>query len=263
MLALAMTVARVVPGAIRAQYRMSRRSFEDLMPVLTMPLFALVFMAIFIHSGRRDLAGYALIAPLLMTIGQMGFFVASEVISNDRDDQVLELLVAAPTPILFTLWPRVLLLNALGLIGFAEAWAIGRFVFGAQVEFHHPWVVAATLIATVFASAGTAMVTAALFCFGRSTRTFQNSVTYPLYLLAGVLVPAAFLPAWVQPFSRLVFLYWAAELLRDTLDPAVIEHLWWRLGAIVGLGGLAGAIGGALLYRMLDRLRRDGTLGLL
>src|SRR5439155_9668828 len=92
------TAARVVPGAIRAQVQMSRRSFEDLMPVLTMPLFALVFMAIFIHSGRRDLAGYALIAPLLMTVGQMGFFVASEVISNDRDDQVLELLVAAPTP---------------------------------------------------------------------------------------------------------------------------------------------------------------------
>src|SRR6188474_3475811 len=109
--ALARTAVRVVPSAIRAQYRMSHRSFEDLMPVLTMPLFALVFMAIFIYSGRHDLIGYALIAPLLMTIGQMGFFVASEVISNDRDDQVLELLVAAPTPILFTLWPRVLLLN--------------------------------------------------------------------------------------------------------------------------------------------------------
>jgi len=222
-----------------------------------------VFMAIFIHSGRHDLIGYALIAPLLMTIGQMGFFVASEVISNDRDDQVLELLVAAPAPILFTLWPRVLLLNALGLIGFAETWAIGRFVFGTEVVFHHPWVAAATLLATVFASAGTAMVTAALFCFGRSTRTFQNSVTYPLYLLAGVLVPVTFLPEWVQPFSRLVFLYWGADLLRDSLDAAAIEHLVWRLGAIVALGGAAGALGGTLLYRMLDRLRSDGTLGLL
>lgn len=254
--------ARVMLAALVAQVRMTRRNVEDLMPVLTMPLFALVFMAVFAYSGRRDLAGYALVAPMLMTIGQMGFFVASELITRDRDDQLLELLVAAPSPLFATLWPRIVLLNALGLIGFVEAWVIVRFVFGENIVFHHPWIAALTLGATVFASAGTALVTAALFCFGRSTRTFQNSVTYPLYLLAGVLVPVAFLPEWVQPLSRAIFLYWSAELMRASMEPAAIDYAAWRLGAVVLLGAIAGVVGGALIHRMLTRLRRSGAMGL-
>jgi ABC-2 type transport system permease protein len=242
---------------------MTWRNIEDLMPILTMPLFALVFMAIFIYSGRRDLAGYSLIAPPLMTVGQMGFFVASELIARDRDGQVLELLVATPAPFFLTLWPRILVLTSLGLLGFAEAWFIARVLFGTPVVFYHPWVVIVTLVATVFASAGTALVAAALFCFGRSVRTFQNSITYPLYLLAGVLVPITFLPAWVQPFSRLVFLYWSADLLRDAMQPEAIDHLIERTAMIALLGALAFLGGGLLVRRMLDRLRRDGTMGLL
>lgn len=257
-----MSPFRPAIAAVQAQVRMSTRSFEDLMPVLTMPLFALVFLAIFVHSGRSDLAGYAMVAPLLMTVAQMGFFVASEVVTNDRDEQLLELLVAAPTPLFATLWPRILLLNALGLVGFVEIWAITVGVFGISVEFHHPWVAAATLVLTVFSSAGTALLMAALFCFGRSARTFQNSVTYPLYLIAGVLVPVQYLPSWLQPLSPLVFLYWAADLLRDSLRADEMVNLAWRLTALAGLGALAGGIGALILGRMLDRLQRDGALGL-
>jgi ABC-2 type transport system permease protein len=252
----------VALAAVLAQARMSTRSFEDLMPVLTMPLFALVFLAIFVHSGRSDLAGYAMVAPLLMTVAQMGFFVASEVITNDRDEDLLELLVASPTPLSATLWPRILLLNALGLVGFAETWAITVGVFGLSVEFHHPWIAVTTLVLTVCSSAGTALLMAALFCFGRSARTFQNSVTYPLYLIAGVLVPVHYLPVWLQPLSPFVFLYWAADLLRDALRPEDVSNLMWRFVALAGLGTIAGGIGAAILDRMLNRLRRDGALGL-
>jgi ABC-2 type transport system permease protein len=148
------------------------------------------------------------------------------------------------------------------LLGFAESWFIARVLFGSAVTFHHPWVVAVTLLATVFAAAGTALVTAALFSLGRTARTLQNSVTYPLYLLAGVLVPVTFLPLWVQPFSRLVFLYWSANLMRDAMTPEPVPQLVWRLTALVGLGIAGFAIGSVLVNRMLDRLRGEGALGL-
>jgi ABC-2 type transport system permease protein len=245
-----------------AQLQMTRRNVEDLMPVLTMPLFAVVFMAIFIHAGRRDLTGYALIAPLLMTVGQMGFFVASEIIADDRQNETLELIVATPTSFVLTLWPRLLALTALGLVGFAESWFVARVLFGTSVTFHHPWVVVATLFATVFAAAGTALITAALFCLGRTVRTFQNSITYPLYLLAGVLVPVSFLPIWVQPFSRLVFLYWSANLMRDAMKPEAVEQLVPRLAAVIALGLVGFMLGTWLVRRMLNKLRSEGTLGL-
>jgi ABC-2 type transport system permease protein len=87
-------------------------------------------------------------------------------------------------------------------------------------------------------------------------------VTYPLYLLAGVLVPVTFLPLWVQPFSRLVFLYWSANLMRDAMVPAPVEQVAWRLAALVGLGFGGFALGSLLVSRMLYRLRGEGALGL-
>lgn len=47
---------RIVLASVRAQIQMSNRSVEDLLPLITMPLYTLVFMAIFFYSGRGDLA---------------------------------------------------------------------------------------------------------------------------------------------------------------------------------------------------------------
>ena len=60
-------------ASVRAQWLLTRRNVEDLLPVLTMPVFT------FVYSGRRDLAGYALIAH---GRAEMGFFVASEISSR-------------------------------------------------------------------------------------------------------------------------------------------------------------------------------------
>ena len=75
-------------------------------------------------------------------------------------------------------------------------------------------------------------------------------------------MPVTFLPHWIQPFSRLIFFYWSADLLRDSLQPSSPENVVLRLGAIFVLGIVAGAVGATLLNRMFDHLRQEGTLGL-
>ena len=242
---------------------MTYRDIEDLMPLVTMPLFTLVFMAVFVHSGRSDLLGYALVAPLLMTVVQMGLFVASELITRERNGQTLELLVATPAPFFLVLTSRIAVSSLLGLLGFVESWVIARAVFDVSVPIHHVSLFVATLLLTALATTGTALITAALFCFSRSARTLQSSLAFPLFLIAGVLVPVTFLPEWVQPVSRIIFLYWSAELLRDAMQPASPEDVLLRLTAIAALGLGAGAVGASLVHRMLQHLRREGTLGLI
>jgi ABC-2 type transport system permease protein len=253
---------RVIGSSVQAQVQMTRRNIEDLLPVLTMPVFALVFMAVFRHSGRDDLAGYALMAPLLLTVGQMGMFVASEILARERGSQTLELLIATPSPFFLVLFPRIAVLSSIGLLGFAEGWLALRIVFDVNVTIHHPGVLVATIVLTVFASACTALITAALFCLSGTVRTFQVSISYPVFILGGVIVPINFLPDWVQPLSRVVFLYWAAELLRDSMKSVAPDDVLLRLGAILALSLGALAAGGLLIGRMLDNLRRQGTLGL-
>ena len=254
---------RPVTGSIRAQFNMSRRSIDDLMPAITSPTLTLVLMAVFVYVGRRDLATYSLVAPLLISVGGMAIFVASELMAREQYSQTLELSVTCPAPFPLVLFSRISVITSLSLIAIAESWLILRFVFGANLTIHHPWVFVAATLLTVFASAGTALITAALFCFARTARTYQNSVMYPVYLLSGMLVPVTVFPDWLEPVSRIVFLYWSANLFRDSMQPAAPEGVLAGLGVIAALGIGSAFVGSVLMVRMLNYLRREGRLGVL
>ncbi len=224
------------------QLRQSWRNVEDLLPVLVMPLLTFGSMAIFLDAGRLDLIAHALTACILITVGQMGFFVGSELVSADRRNQLLELIVAAPMAYGIILAIRVAVITALGLLGVAEGWLIVRLIFGVRVLVAHPGVLLLTLLSSVVAASGTAILFSALFGLARTTRTFQHAVNGPFYLLGGVLVPITFLPRSLQAFSPFTFFYWSAGLLRDSFRTAEVSQLWLRLGVVTGLGALfAGA----------------------
>ena len=258
-----LAVVRPLVGSVRAQFNMSRRNVEDLMPAITNPTLTLVLMAVFVYVGRRDLATYSLVAPLLISVGGMAIFVASELMAREQYSQTLELSVACPAPFPLVLFSRISVITSLSLIAIAESWLILRFVFGASLTIHHPWVFVAATLLTAFAAAGTALITAALFCFARTARTYQNSVMYPVYLLSGMLVPVTVFPDWLEPVRRLIFLYWSANLFRDSMQPAAPEGVLAGLGAIIALGIGSAFVGSALMVRMLNNLRREGRLGVL
>jgi ABC-2 type transport system permease protein len=253
---------RVAGASARLQLRLVGRNAETIRALFTMPLATIVSMAIFVESGRTDLAGYALCASFLMTIGQMALVHSSEISTNDRANQRLELMLAAPAPYYLGLGVRTLILTSFGLVGFLESWLIARLVFGVSIEIFHPWALAATLIATAVSAGATALLVSAIFTPQTSIRTAQNAVNGPFYLLGGVMVPTRFLPIWLQPISPFIFFYWAANLVRDCLKPAPLHDLYLRLGALVGLGVVAGVIGIFVMNKMLDQLRRTGQVSL-
>ncbi|HEX6242388.1 MAG TPA: ABC transporter permease [Polyangiales bacterium] len=255
-------VVPLLRAAARAQLQLTRQNIEDLRPVLTMPLVCLVGLAILSYSGRAELASYALVAAVLMTIGQMGNFVASEIVFQERNEQTLELVVASPAPYFYVLLGRVVVLTLLGLVGAVESWLLARLVFHVSLVVHHWSLFGATLLLTCLAAAGTALLTSALFALSSQVRTFQNAINGPLYLLGGVLVPVSYLPAWLSPLSPFVFFSWAADLLRASFVAGPPAHPLLSLAAIAALGATTGALGWLCLGRMLDRLRRQGTLGL-
>ena len=254
---------RPVAGSVRAQFSMTRRSVEELRAIVVMPIHALIFMAVFNYVGRQDLAAYSLVAPMLMSVGQMGFFMASELLARERYGQTLELVVAAPSPLWLIILSRITVMTVLSLLGIVVSWLIIRLVFGVTVTVQHPLIFGVTLMATTLAAAGTTLITAALFSIARNARTYQNSILYPMFLLGGILVPITAYPEWVQPVSRVVYLYWSANLLRDSMQEAAPAGVLGSLGAITALGVGGAVIGIFLIRRMLDKLRREGTLGLL
>jgi ABC-2 type transport system permease protein len=252
----------VLGRVVGFQFRMVWRGRDNLLPFLSNPLFALLFLMIVRAAGRRDLTVNAVIAPVLITLWVVSLDIAGDIVEVERWYGTLDATVSTPVGFPGAVLGRVVGVTALGLVGLVETWLVARVLFGISLRFHHPAVLAATLGVTTLAILGTALVMASVFVLSRSSRNFQNALTYPFFLLGGVLVPVSLLPGWLQPLCRLVFLSWSADLLRDSVSPGPLAHAGPRLLVVALLGVGAVVLGQWLLVRMVDRLRRSGTLSL-
>lgn len=243
------------------QVRLLRRSPDQLLALVTAPLMTLVLLSITRYAGRDDLAGPAVLAPALIALWQMALLTAGEIVANERDNGSLEGLVASPASFSSVVTGRVAAVTLVSLLGFVESWLSAFLVFGVTVDISHPGWFLATVVVTALAMAGTAGLMSSLFVLTRSARTFQNSLSYPFYVLGGVVVPVSMLPDPLEPVTRLVFLSWSSDLLRDAVGAAGVADPLPRLAAVAGLG-LLGHLGGlVLLRRAIDRVRRTGTIG--
>lgn len=247
-------------GAARLQLQLVASDRGYLNEIIANPFFAIIFLGVVRAARRDDLTGFAVVAPVLITQWAMALEISGNVVDSDRAEGVLEGVVAAPTPFSTVVLGRVAAVSALSLVAVFETWFVARVGFGVHIEVHHPAVLAATLVATGLAMTGTALGMAAVFVLARTARTFQNTLNYPFYLLGGVLVPISFLPAWVRPVSRAIFLSWSADLLRAALRPAPVEDVVPRLGMILLLGACGLAAGRVVLAVVLRRVRVLGTL---
>lgn len=255
------TNLRGIQAGVGREARELRRSPDQMMALVTAPLLTLTFLAIMMHAGRHDLAPYAVLAPALIVLWQMALQSSGHTVESERDNGSLEALVATPSPLPAVIGGRIATVTAVSMIGFAESWLVAGIVFGVWVQVFHLVALVLTVLATGYATAGSAVILAALFVTTRSARTLQNVLTYPFYILGGVIVPVALLPMWLQPLTKVVFLSWSADLLRDSLAPVPIAQLWPRLGIVLLLGTLAIVIGHFLIKQALSRARRSGSIG--
>jgi ABC-2 type transport system permease protein len=251
---------RAFLAGVLLELRVVRAHPDALIPLFTAPLFSIIFLTIVRHAGRHDLQPDALMAPVLMTLWWFALFQGGNLVTNDRWQQVLEPQLATPSPLGAIILGRIAAIMAVGLVGFFEVWAIGEVVFGISIPFDHPLVLAATLLATVFAMSGSAVSFAALFVLARNAYTFANSASFPFYLLGGVFVPVAVLPGWIQPVTKVVFMSWSADLLRASLKPGPVHDAPDRLAVVVALGVASFALGRGMLAVVLRRMRVTGEL---
>jgi len=230
------------------------------MTLITNPLLAVLFLAIVQNAGRDDLLGHAVLAPALLGMWAMSLFISGEVVARDRDFGLLEASLATPSSYGMVTTGRIALVTVLALLGFVESWLTALVLFGVAIPIRHPLAFATGIGLSAFAMAGTALLMSALFIRSTSVRRFQNTLSYPFYVLGGILVPVALLPDWIQPFSRVIFLSWSSDLLRDSVDVPPVEDLGWRLLAIASLGAISFLVGRWLVRRMEDHIRQTGEV---
>lgn len=253
---------RAFRAGVLAQFITLARSPNSLLALATMPLSAVAFLGAVRSAGRGDLISHALVAPVLMGQWAMAMLVAGELIESERRHGTLELLVAAPAPFTVVLAARITAVTVASVAALGEVWIVATGLFRLDVRPGHPGLGLLAMVATSVAVAGWATVVSAALVVARSPRVLQNALTFPCYLLGGVLVPVSFLPDPLRLASRGLVLSWSADLLRDAYSPAPVSNVGPRLGIIVALGLAGFALGHAVVGRALRTLRATGRLAL-
>ncbi|MFK5691391.1 ABC transporter permease [Ornithinimicrobium sp. LYQ92] len=244
----------------RLQLQSMRGNPDWFLALLIAPLQTIVFVTIFQHAGRGDLTAYGVLAPALIALWGLSLQTSGELITHERENGSLEGLLGAPGRFDVVMLGRISAVTTLSLLAFAECWLTGWLLTGQLLPVSHPGMFVLTVLVTAWAMTGWAGVMASVFVLTRSARTFQNSLSYPFYVLGGVLVPVSMLPDWLHPLTRLVFLSWSSDLLRDSLTPEALSGPWLALGAIAVLGLAGYALSHHLLHRALARVRTTGSL---
>lgn len=245
----------------RMQLQSMRGNPDWFLSLILAPLQTVVFVTIFQHVGRSDLTAYGLLAPALIALWALSLQTSGELISKERENGSLEGLLAAPGRFDLGMLGRISAVTALALLAFVECWLTGWLLTGKMLVIAHPLIFGVTVVVTTLAMTGWAGVMAAVFVLARSARTFQNSLSYPFYVLGGVLVPVTLLPEWLQPVTRLVFLSWSSDLFRDSLVAAApVQAVAVRVTVLCVLGAVGFALSHHLLRRALRRVRTTGSL---
>lgn len=242
------------------QVRILARQPEHLALLVITPASFVASAALFDFAGKPQLIHFSLVAMSLLSIVQMGLTSASELFVTDRNSALLESMIVGVTPYPAVLGARILVTTSLGLIGAATGTALLTALFNADLRLHHPVLAFITLGATVLGAACVSLLLAAFICYARSARTVQNSISGPLLLLGGVLVPAYILDPWLQGLSKLVFLSWTSDLLRDCFRPEAPVDSARKLAMALATALPLGLGGAVMLAQMLSRLRSEGRL---
>lgn len=256
-----MNLARAIAAAMSLQVRLTRRSPGQLVTLMTAPLFSAIFLSVALHAGRSDLVVHAVIAPGLTSLWFVAVQVGASVVGEERWNARLELLMSTPTPLSVVIMGRVTVIVCVGTLAFAESWLVASIFFGVSLPLPHPAVFGLTVVATCLATATTATALSAAFVLSRSFTIFQNSLTYPFFVLGGVLVPLSALPGWIGVLGKGVFLSWAADLLRDAYRTPEVDGVAARLSAVLLLGAAALVVAVLLVDLVVRRTRRTASAG--
>ena len=251
---------RVVWCSVLLQAALSRRAPEHALILLITPMQTTTLLALTVTSHRPDVVANAVLAPGLIGLWVAALNYAGRIVPEDRWAGRFSPMVAAPVPLGLVVTGRVALVVLVGAAAFAESWLVAALGFGRVLTVADPALFAVAVAATCLATVGTATLLSAVFVVSRAREVLQNSLSFPFYILGGILVPVAALPGWLHPLSRVVFLSWSSDLLRGAVRGDAHGGAW-HVAAILGLGAAGMAAGLWLTNRYVDQGRREGTVG--
>jgi len=245
---------RVFVTGVRLQLLQLMRSGFDISAMLIWPII-LASIAFYLLDAKESphLLFAAALGTAVMMMWAQVIVGAGGALDNQRVFGTLELLVAAPVPLVSTIAPIMIASGAFGIYGLVVTIVWGRLLFGIPVTIDDPFAFVVALLACVIAIGLLGLIAASTFILYRAAFALGVSLQYPVWIVTGLLFPLSLLPAWVGPISWVLAPTWGFRAIKES---AFGGSAWPSIGmcVVVSLAYLAVSL---VCLAYFERLARD------
>jgi ABC-2 type transport system permease protein len=254
------TVARLTyTGWLFSLKTLTKSGFFILINAIQPVIFATIAFFMFKAGQRAESLLYVALGAGLMGIWSSTLFGSGGMIQWERYQGTLEILMAAPVPFVLVLVPAALATSSLGIYSITATLLWGKLFFDIPLGLAHPLLFVIAIPVTIVALGFMGLLLASTFVLYRHANALSNLLEYPVWLVTGLLVPVAFLPAWAEPIGWVLAPTWGMKAIRSAaLGGNPVPSILLTL-LLAGIYLLLGSI----FIRYFDRLARErATLAL-
>jgi len=229
--------------------------------IVVQPIIIATLALFMLKDTAANAAMFVVVGSGLTGLWTTLVFASGNSITAERWQGTLESLVGVPTPLGLIVFGKNLANVTLSLLSMIAAYLLAALFFGYSLSTDQPLLFFISLLLSVFGFISFGLTIAPLFVMYRSVQQWQNTMEYPVFILAGFLFPILLLPNWTIPISYLLPPYWAAVALHGTsTGNASTEQTLFAWGMILVFSILDLFIASRLFKIMLYKARVDATL---
>jgi ABC-2 type transport system permease protein len=245
----------VIGASLRTQIRLLLRRPGSLAILVVTPLYVVVLFGVATrHDPSRELLTTLSLTAFVMAAWGHGMFTASQVIDDERFNGTLEIHMSAPSGYVMSLIVRTFTVALVAAPALGEVMVITWLTHGTSIAVRRPAQFGIAVLICIAGCAASSLLLGSLLLLVKGARTLQNAVTYPFYLLGGLVVPHSALPPGIRQISDFFFLTWAVKGMREACTASAGG--WTHLAFATVLTVIQTAVGTLLLHRVVQRLRR-------
>ena len=229
--------------------------------ILVQPVIIATLALFMLKDSAQNAAMFVVVGSGLSGLWTGLVFVSGNSITAERWQGTLETLVGVPMPFEVIVFGKNLANVLLSLIAMIGAYLLAALLFGYTLSADQPLLFFISLMLSVLAFISFGLTIAPLFVMYRSVQQWQNTMEYPVFILAGFLFPILLLPNWTIPLSYILPPYWAARALHGTsTGNAPIETTLFAWGMMLLFSIIDLLIASRLFKVMLYKARVEATL---
>ncbi|BBA95584.1 hypothetical protein RVR_498 [Actinacidiphila reveromycinica] len=249
-------LATVLATSARVQLAMQRAHPMSIMLGIVQPAVLLVIGSSSTHGAALD--GFALASGLSSLWGG-SIWTAGGILRREIEYGTLPRLVCSPWNIRFLLLAKSLAASMFQTLCITVTTVGVLACSGHTIAVRAPGALLLGILVAVLSAAALGLLLSSLFVLTRAAVRISEALSYPVLLLGGMLIPSAYLPAWLRWPSAVVSLSWIRRVLHGALTGSTDLP---ALAAALALTAGYAAAGWLVFDAVLDRARLRGTLEL-